>query len=446
MARWKQTAWTRVLSSALAVGGSALVLLTAQNTSNAAASSKVWVVGPNPPAMTDIQIAVDSAAAGDIVLVDSGTYAGFTIDGKALTIAARVDTSAGEAVLVNGTVRIANLAAGSAVVLQGDAFTIDGQTANALEVVTSLGSVRVQGLTLLGGCATLGADGGAGLMLDQAADVALMSTTAKGGGVCEYPASGGDGIHVTQSQLALYSVTSEGGHGGEDLASFGTDGTAGGSGCVLVDGFLFSVHSTFTGADAGSGGDGLGDCITGIPPGQGGNGGHGLVLGGSGATARLMDTSRVGGIGGTVGGGTTCTQTDGAPGLADSLAAGATLTEPATPVRLTHAPNLSHELSGIQLSFEGVPGDHVYVFLSTATQFVDMPPFAGVSLAKGPFFYRVSMGIVGPTGVLDSAIGVSSLPVGVQGEVWHVQTFVRTLAKKRLLGGPATLVVLDSQF
>jgi hypothetical protein len=434
----------RTIHSSLSVAACALAAFSTSSTLNAA--GKVWVVGPTAPAIVDIQVAVDSAAAGDIILIDSGTYTGFKIDAKALTIAARVDVSAGGAVLVNGTVSVTNLAVGDAVVMQGDAFTIDGVTANALEVVDCLGSVRVQGLTLNGGCAIGGVNGGSGLHLDHASDVALMSTTLRGGPACELPGAGGHGIQMTASQVALYSVTASGGFGGEDLTQLGVSGTAGGSGCVVLDGFLFAQHSTFAGEIGGNGGDGLGDCVSGIEPGSGGDGGDGLVLSGPNAIVRLMDTTRTGALGGTVGLGSACTTSDGAPGLADSIAAGATLTEVSTPVRLTHAPNLSHELSSIPLSFEGQPGDQIYVFLSTSAQFVDSPPFSGVSLTKAPYFFRVSMGIIPTTGVLDSAIGVSNLPVGVQGQVWHLETFVRTSAKKRLLGGPATLVVLDSAF
>ena len=52
------------------------------------AAAEVWVVGPPGPGVDFAQIgqAVSAAAEGDVILVRSGTYAGFTVKAKLLTI------------------------------------------------------------------------------------------------------------------------------------------------------------------------------------------------------------------------------------------------------------------------------------------------------------------------------------------------------------------------
>ena len=56
-----------------------------------ASAQSVFVVAPvaGPGVFsTDIQPAVDAAANGDLVLVRAGTYFGFTIDGKGVSVVA----------------------------------------------------------------------------------------------------------------------------------------------------------------------------------------------------------------------------------------------------------------------------------------------------------------------------------------------------------------------
>ena len=63
-----------------------------------------------------ISAAVAAAASGDTLLVKSGTYAAFTVDGeKSLSVVA--DT--GASVTVDGTVAVKNLAATQTVLLSG---------------------------------------------------------------------------------------------------------------------------------------------------------------------------------------------------------------------------------------------------------------------------------------------------------------------------------------
>ena len=91
----------------------ALIAITALT----AAQSRVWVVGPNANGMaefSEIQAAVDAAADGDTVLVQSGIYGGFSIVNKGVSVVADSNL-----VIVSGGVDVHFLAPGQFVVLRG---------------------------------------------------------------------------------------------------------------------------------------------------------------------------------------------------------------------------------------------------------------------------------------------------------------------------------------
>src|SRR5262245_36286230 len=94
-----------VLCAAMILGPSAL------------ARANVLIVDANgaPGTFTTLQAACDAAAEGDTVLIKSGTYAGFAVADKALTVA----TDSNAYVQIYGAVRVRNLAAGKTAVLIG---------------------------------------------------------------------------------------------------------------------------------------------------------------------------------------------------------------------------------------------------------------------------------------------------------------------------------------
>lgn len=105
----------------------------------------VWRVGPSRT-FTAIQPAVDVARTGDVVLVDPGTYAGFTVTGKGIAVVAasgsfEVTTSvAAPAVLVRG------VAAPDQVTILGARVRYASTTQPAVRVVGNTGAVRVSQL------------------------------------------------------------------------------------------------------------------------------------------------------------------------------------------------------------------------------------------------------------------------------------------------------------
>src|SRR6187549_2477204 len=97
-----------------------------------------------------IAAAVAAASDGDLVLVRSGTYAGFVVDDKALVIAIDV----GALVTIEGTIAVEHLSAGKTVVLAD--LVVHGPASAqgsgpALTLSNDAGRVRVEGCELDGG-------------------------------------------------------------------------------------------------------------------------------------------------------------------------------------------------------------------------------------------------------------------------------------------------------
>ena len=67
----------------------------------------------------DLQAAVDAAGEGDVILVRGGTYSGFIVDGKALTVQADTGATVDVASPSSVSVNVVNLGAGQSVVLRG---------------------------------------------------------------------------------------------------------------------------------------------------------------------------------------------------------------------------------------------------------------------------------------------------------------------------------------
>ena len=250
---------------------------------------------------SEIQQAVDAAAEGDVLLVAEGSYGGFAVDGKSLSVFA----VPGADVRVACSVHIRNLAAGQTVVLAG------------LQVVSSLGGcgnngmlwlednqgfVRVQDCSFTGWSGSYTTEcisaipGNDATWIIDCASVALLDTTLTGGegewqdsynGTCD-AAEGGLGLLAVRSNLALYECGITGGLGGQAKYHAGV----GGAGVEAVDSEVFASGGWIQGGAGGlnydsgiytyaTGGDALSltagslhsmDCVVsggpGQPPGQ----------------------------------------------------------------------------------------------------------------------------------------------------------------------------------
>src|SRR6187402_812579 len=114
-----------------------------------ASAQAVFVVAPvaGPGVFsTDIQPAVDAAANGDLVLVRAGTYFGFTIDGKGVSVVA----DAGATVVANGLVTVSHVSASQRVLLQG--LTVHGDnSSSAIITQDAPGPIWIESCTVTGG-------------------------------------------------------------------------------------------------------------------------------------------------------------------------------------------------------------------------------------------------------------------------------------------------------
>lgn len=306
---------------------------------------------------TDLQAAVNGAPNGGLILVKGGSYASFVVSGKSLVITAE----ANQTVTVSGSVTISNLSAAQSFAMSGiDVVSPSSSGFNALQVTDCIGPVLIERGEFTGAGIPLFLEG-AGGRFTNSSHVTCVD--------CEFRIVSSDGpspgLVVSESTASLYFCSAIGGTG--VLTS------QGGTGCRLLGGFLFAAGSTLRGGTGSIGNlsQPFGICS------DGGKGGTGLVLSSafSGAipTARLLDTSLVGGAGGAPGG-PACNP--GPPGDPSLVEAG-TIGTFAPKARRYDIPSPVREGTNGTITLSGDPGELVWLFFSA----VQSPAFS--SLWKG---------------------------------------------------------------
>ncbi len=409
----------------------------------ATATAGVVVVGPGQP-FTQISSAFTTVADGDVVLVKSGVYTGFTLPGYSLAIIA----DAGADVVVTSTISINFNPAGRTILLDG----LDVQ--GGLRVLNAGAAVRVQNCRLVGpdGTATLShppdcevtgnANGGSGARVVNSKDVVFTRCTLQGGigssiwdSTCYvfYNAFmvggyGGDGLTILgNSSATLYDSLLTGGRSGD-----GGNSNPAGHGVFVDNGVsLVLVNSRAVGGDGGESFDGLGF--------SGGSGGFGLVPGWN-CQVRVLDSEF---LGGAVGPGY------GIPGgqLADPIAPGGLgyVTFWSGNAKVLDISSVLREGQSATMQVSGDPGEMALVYASLKA------PALLVPKAKGTFMLDLPM-LLGPfpLGTLASStlsldVPIPDLPAGVDVAEVYVQG---------ALAGPASttltswghLTVLDATF
>ncbi|TAJ05076.1 MAG: hypothetical protein EPO68_16635 [Planctomycetota bacterium] len=255
------------------------------------AAQQLWIVdaaaGPGSQ-FTSIQAAVDASQADDTVLVRSGSYAGFSIDGKGVRVIAR------DIVRVDGTVRIRNVPSRQTALLAGLQLRATGfpNSFSALSLVSNAGSVWVQSSMLDGADAgDTSLDGGAGAFVDASSAVHFTDCAVRGGkggsvgGVLPITlGNGGRGIDVNESYVTLDACEVRGGSGGDQTSGgliFAQGGEALSVRTATVDAQLCAFHG-------GAGG------TTMFAP-FGGQGGHGVYAIGDASIARTSMCTSIAG-------------------------------------------------------------------------------------------------------------------------------------------------------
>lgn len=96
------------------------------------------------------------------------------------------------------------------------------------------------------------------------------------------------------------------------------------------------------------------------------------------------------------------------------------------------------------LTFQGVPGDTVYLSLWSDPGFTYIPGYRGVLLQRAPLIRRIRLGVVPASGVLGATIALPALPPGEEAKTSFLQSYFVDPTNSVTLGSPAVVVVLDS--
>lgn len=420
----------------LVVGSCVLALSTALPV-----AADVVRVGPGQP-FRDLQPAVDAALPGDVLLVDSGQYSGFTIASKELSIVAE----RGATVDVAGAVTVRDLAAGRLVLLQG--LTIEGTTsATGLELRSSMGSIRCENLVVRGGPGNVFFSApGLPVLIDDCSDVAIAGCMVEG---LEFlsvftSTTGGPGIDVRGSSVALFTSTVAGGQGGPATSFFGMDG---GPGVQLTDSFLFVSGSTIAG---GRGGKGRG-CLLGQPGGPGGKGGPGVLVDTTSAIERL-DTVLAGGPGGPGGNASPpgsfdpCSGGPQGPTGIDTIVTGGTINDLRDTSREFDFPSPTRVGEHVTLAFRGAPNDLVALVYQLAPTYQFDASLHGALLVDlgGVLFLPIGRLSAGGT----TTFSFTQVPMGpgVEELTFVSQPVFVNTQGEAYVGTQATAVLLDASF
>ena len=407
----------------------ALVLLALSSP----AAADVLIVDPGgTQGFSQVQAAVDASQDGDLILVRAGTYAGFTIQQRSLTV--RADVNA--AVQVDGGVVVRDTPAGG-VVLLGE-LTVRGAAApfgsttepgeDALSILDNAGVVRVQDCELVGGRGEhtfVGSPGGAACNVEDSLRTALVGcdlTGGVGGGdlfVVSLGGVGGAGLRTTGSGVVLYDCSVTGGSGGDADLGFDQIGGPGGAGCEVLDFGLFASNVTIWGGHGGGGG-------------IGGDGGDGLVVH-PGGQAQLLDVALFGGFGANPQGTTGQAQSGGGP-----------VTVLPGSARTLEAPGLARDGATVEVTVHGEPGDQVWIVPGQQTAHLPALALGGVWLVQRPVLLTKAPTVVlGPSGTAVVSVPTAALGASEASRELYLQTFARPQGGALRIGGPAHVSILD---
>ena len=333
----------------------------------------------------DIQSAVDAASDGDVVLVQTGRYAGFTIDGKSIVV---IGESGGAFdFLPQQTVTVRNVDASSQVVVRG-LYADAAQTAPQLVLDDNPGVVIVEDMRF----ESPWIDISSGILEDS--DVVVLTRCEFDGG---YSLTGeSHGIETTNSSLYVYdSVVTTDSMLGEVMSEQGRPGAA----ALRIDsGFAFLSNSSLIGPDAA-------EC--GIFTSTLGDGGPGLES--IGSDIEVLGSTVVGGSGG--GDGFFCDITnDGPPSVLDGASTFTLLGEAPRSYEIT-AP--LREGAGGSYDLEGPMAETTSVCFAEAIVVTAVPMITGPVLIPVPDT-TVATGAIPGSGVLQVPFTAPSLSAGAR--------------------------------
>jgi len=407
--------------------------------STALFSQQLWVVDDDFQAGVDfvnLQTAVDYALEGDTLLIKDGTYGGFHIDGKSLTLVAEEGASA----TVNSLAEVTNLLVGQAVHLKGLKF--QSTASDALHLTDCTGVVELES------CQVHGANGPAsvGIRLESVESVLMFRCSIRGGDLNQpvvldgTTSHGGDAIVSTDSNLFLVRCEVEG-ESGSNMDTYPGDGGDGGLGAHVLGGTFFAQDSSIQG---GHGGKGFGTLVIGC--GDGGNGNQGVLMemdsvSGSIPSANVHNTNVAGGALGDVymTGQFGCAV--GLPGLDWMVNAGSYNSTTGDSLEFVAPMVLRTDEWGF-LTFRGNPGTAISLSYSTSIAPLWNAIDLGIDALSNPA--TVPIGAIPAWGTLNFAFQ-RRLPQGVLGRTYQLQA-VGSLGGITVLGDIVSLTLLDPRY
>jgi len=395
----------------------ACVLTTLGSVPDAEAAT-VWKV---PSVAPNIQLAVNVAAPGDVILVAPGTYTEVVqVDGKGISIVAD-----GNPALITSlaTLEVRNVPAGQTFLLDG--FFLDLPNAFLgpdipFVAEDNLGALRIQNCTFHGdpgypGQGQLVAYAGTvAAQVWDSASVTFHHCTFEGGNGAslfdediDFAATdGGHGLQVISSTVDVYDSFVRGGVAGSYYDTVGKSGRSGGSAVRASGTSVVQVHgSTLVGGHGGASDCDLSGC------GDGGPGGSGVLLSGT-SHGSVRDNSYQPGMGGPAGGFGAQDGSDGQAVLVGSP--GSSQAEFNATYRAFDVSSPVREGAAAVLTLTGEPGDAVLLFGSLASGHTALPGRAGDFLVGFPLLLTgITLGSLPPSGTTQLLLPITDLGPGI---------------------------------
>ena len=409
----------------------------------APAFASVLTVGPSGQMFTTPQAAVSAAVDGDVILIRSGAYFSFTIDGKALTIVGTPSMT------IRPPLRVRNVAASQTVTISAVNFTaIAADPAQpGIAIENCAGRVRVQDCSI----PSIDTEPAARVVDSAQVSFARCALLGASGFYNDFdPVGPGAGIEVVNSAVALYATSVRGGDG--VTGTYGQLGTIQRPASDAADGCIAGVNAQVfvSGSDlrGGRGGHGAGASCNPIPfaGGDSGDGGDALAVDAT-AHVDVLDVVLTAGIAGSPGAGQGSCAPAGNSGLPGATIAGATANVSTWNGlhRGMRGSTTVRELQSATFTFTGTPGDTVLLVWSAQPRHELYAPFLGV-ITYGTQVRRIPMGVIPGSGTLTSTLPIPDLGAGVEAQKRCLQAVFRDASNQVTLSDPLTLVLLDAAF
>jgi len=430
--------------------GAALPVLAAPQDDN------LWIVDNSgaPADFTELELAVEAAADGDVILVKGGNYGPFTMGGKGVSVIAEQ----GSIVRVRGPLRIVDVPAGSRAVLR------NLRTSTAVEHGVSIdgcaGSVHLEDCNL-NGQQTPDDDPTYslryfGARVNDSDDVRVTRCILRGGngnnvGFFATPTSGASGLWIEGSTVAVANSEFHGGHGADAPWDDWYSGGSGGDGIEAFDARLW-IDGAFCIGGSGGYGDYDYDGLFGTKQcGDGGHGGDGVSVRSypdiwNGETAASAVTYRdVSGWGGS--GGETICGSPGEPGelvfaAGPELHAMVPLSGAARDVNAS-SPVRAGDLA--QVDVQGSSGDFFLLLVGQSTPPADLPDQPWPLSVAGSDLTVLLLGAVDGSGSLSAQFPVPLQAAGFGAGNLGIQGVLLPAGGVELQTAPVSLLTLVEQ-